>query len=100
MPECEDPTEVLLRTALQAAVPLHIEELRGLPWTEIRRLAGECAQVIAEKGDRILYRSKKKGETAVAFNALARGIAALAFCPGGVTTLGMHFEAHRQNIST
>jgi hypothetical protein len=37
------------------------------------------------------------GESAKAFNALARGIAALSFAPGGVTTFGMHFEAKLRN---
>ena len=86
----------LLATTLAAAVPLWIEELRPLPWSEIDHLAKECSQIIAEKGDVILYRSKKKGETARAFNALAKGIAALSFAPGGVKVFGMHFETKRQ----
>ena len=32
-------------------------------------------------------------ETAAAFNALAEGLACLAFSPGGVTFYGLHFEA-------
>lgn len=85
--------EDLLRTSLSAAVPLWIEELRHLPEEARMRLGRECAQVIAEKGDVIQFKSKKAGETAAAFNALAKGLACLAYVPGGVTFLGVHFEA-------
>jgi hypothetical protein len=82
----------LLVTALSASVPLYIEELRGLSVEDRLNIAHDAAQIVAEKGDVILYRSNKKGETAKAFNALARGLAALAFQPSGVTFLGMKFE--------
>jgi hypothetical protein len=83
----------LLVAALSAAVPLWIEQLRRLPLADILARARELAQVIAEHGDVILYRGKKTGESAKAFNALAEGIACLAFAPGGVRAFGMHFEA-------
>ncbi len=83
----------LLATALAAAVPLWIEDLRREPWEHLQKRAHECAQIVAEKGDIILYRSKKAGQTAEAFNALAEGIACLAFAPGGVTIFGQHWEA-------
>lgn len=82
----------MLRSVLGCAVPLWVMDLRKLPWPEIEKIAHESAQIIAEKGDVILYKSKKKGETAAAFNSLARGLAALSFCPGGVTFLGDHYE--------
>lgn len=50
-------------------------------------------QLIAERGDIILYRSKKKGETAKMMNVLTESLALLAFQPGGVTFGGMHFQA-------
>lgn len=83
----------LLAISLSAAVPLWIEELRKLTDEERLVLAREAGQIIAEKGDIIQYRSKKKGETAKAFNALAKGLAICAFQPGGVNFRGMHFEA-------
>lgn len=83
----------LLAMSLSAAVPLWIEEFRHLSFDEIQKIARESAQVVAEKGDIIQFKSKKKGESAAAFNALARGIACLAFAPGGVTTFGSHWEA-------
>ena len=82
----------MLRSTLGVAIPLWVFELKKLPWSEIEKIAHESAQVIAEKGDLLMFKSKKKGETANAFNALAKGLAALSFCPGGVTFLGDHYE--------
>ena len=79
----------LLRISLSAAVPLHAAELKRLPWSDVAHIAGECSQTIAEKGD-VLQFGGKGG--AAAFNALARGLAALSFAPGGVNFLGDHYE--------
>lgn len=83
----------LLRIALGAAVPLWIHEFRKLTPEERIKIVRECGDIVAEKGDVIQFKSKKRGETAKAFNALAKGIAVLAFSPGGVTFLGDHYEA-------
>jgi hypothetical protein len=84
----------LLKSALSCAVPLWIEGLRGTSFDERQAFAVNAANIIAEKGDLILFKSKKKGESAAAFNALAKAIAVLAYQPGGVTSFGMHFEAN------
>ncbi len=90
----EDPIKLtLLQGMLSLAVPLWVERLRGRTWAEIAERAQVCAQIVAEKGDIILYRSKKPGESAKAFNALAEGIACLSFSPGGVKLLGLSFES-------
>lgn len=88
----EKTTRVLLAGMLSLAVPLWIETMRS--WTEEERMeyGRRCADIVAEKGDVILYRGNR-GESAKAFNALAEGVAACAFAPGGVTILGLHFEA-------
>lgn len=86
----------LLKTSLSAAVPLWILQFQDRPWQEVMAIAKESSQEIAEHGDIIMFKGPKRGQTAQAFNALAKGIAALAFVPGGVKFLGMHFEAkHR-----
>lgn len=94
-------SETLLSIAVSAAVPLWIERLKEQPWSYVAERARCCAQVVAEKGDIIQYRSKKQGETANAFNHLAEGIACAAFAKGGVTFMGIHFEAihpdHKDN---
>jgi hypothetical protein len=81
---------------LMLAVPLHIDELRGCSETERMALARECAQTVTEKGDVILYRSSRKGETARAFNALTKGLAIAAYQPGGVTFGGQHWCTDHQ----
>ncbi len=87
--------EGLLSIALGAAVPLWIERIvdEGWTWPRVAAESRTAGQIVAEKGDVILYKSKKAGETASAFNALAKGIACLAFAPGGVTVFGQHWEA-------
>ncbi len=85
--------KTLLTCSLECAVPLWILQLQQQPWSYIAQRAKECSQIVAEKGDIILFRSGKKGETAKAFNALAEGVACLAFVPGGVTLFGCHWQA-------
>ena len=83
----------LLEIALTAAVPLWImrHESKPLDWLMSRKEI--CAQVIASKGDNILYKVKKVGATADAFNHLAEGIAILALiAKGGVMFGDLHFE--------
>ncbi len=90
----EDPQRLtLLQMTLSVAVPMWIERLKSKPWSHIVVRSQACAQVVAEKGDVIQFKSAKKGETANAVNHLAEGVACLAFVPGGVTIFGQHFEA-------
>lgn len=90
----DEPTRHLL-TALEAAVPLWIFEMRN--WSDDARieLGHSLAQVVAEKGDILQFGSKRKGETAEVFNAAAKGLAALAYQPGGIYFCGVHWEAQR-----
>lgn len=80
-----------LIASLQVAVPLHIAEIRD--WSSEKRLreAKIAADAVAAHGDNILFKSKKAGGTAHAFNQLARGLAILAFQPGGVSFAGCHW---------
>lgn len=84
----------LLKISLSAAVPLWIQEMKGLPWPQISKIAGDAGSFIAAHGDALMY--KTKGTTRDAFNHLARGLAALSFVPGGVTFAGMHFESRHE----
>jgi hypothetical protein len=92
----------LLSLSLSTAVPIEIDNLyqnfRGqggiLPW-----MVGEAVvfgQVLAERGDRLLFRSERKGETADMFVGLARALAILSFGPGGVPFLEEPFDALKQ----
>ena len=80
-----------LSIALQAAVPIAILEMRSWAPEARQAAAAEWGQIIASHGDDILFRSARKGDSAKAFTALARGLAALAYCPGGVRFLGIHW---------
>lgn len=86
-------TYTLLSSTLCLAVPLWIDKLRHQGWEYVLQRARDCSQHVAEHGDVILYLSKKKGETAEAFNRLAEGIACLSFAPGGVKVFGSHWES-------
>jgi hypothetical protein len=83
-----------LSIALSAAVPLHIIELKakGGPDAEDLKQAQEFSKDLGERGDVLLFGSKKKGEAAGLFNGLAKSLAVLSFCPGGVTLFGNHWE--------
>lgn len=82
-----------LATALLVAVPLWMNEVARLTEDERIATARECSQMIAEHGDDIIFLSPRKGDTAEAFNALARGLACAAHQPGGVWFMGAHFCA-------
>lgn len=79
-----------LYVALEAAVPLQAMELkaRGSSSERLAILAREAGQLLAEKGDVLQFGSKRKGETAEIFNALARGIAAGVMLSGHDLKLG------------
>lgn len=74
--------------SLQLAVPMAVVELSRVTDDERLALAREHGQYIAEHGDDILYRGVHTRE---AFAALAKGLAALAYQPGGVLFLGEHW---------
>jgi len=92
-----EPSQELLRTSLQAAVPLHIIDVRDWTFEQRRAAAEESAYVIAEHGDDLLYGGK---HCADAFNRLALGIACAAYQPGGIRFLGDHWEATSLREST
>jgi len=78
-----------LADALVAAVPIWHHDLE-LPATldEHMKTVGEIADLLATKGDILLYGGGKKGEVAEAFNALAKGIAVLSCVPNGIEAFG------------
>ena len=79
----------LLELHLSTFVPLLIEEfLTGRRTLVLPR--PDLADIIAGQGDAILYRIP--GKTARAVGALTEALATLAFAPGGVTFISLHFE--------
>lgn len=87
----------LLKTALSAAVPLHILSLKekGGPDSGDFAECGRISDEIGACGDSVLF--KTKGKSANVFNRLAYGMAIMSFCPGGVKAFGLHFQAETSN---
>ena len=85
----------LLRTALSAGVPLRIMELQahGGVSPEDIVACSEYSILIGARGDLLMFRGGKKGETAAVFNTLVKVLAVLSFAPGGVDFLGDHWES-------
>lgn len=77
--------------ALEAAVPLHIIELRDRTPEQRAAIARRAASVVASKGDVLQFGSKRRGAVAEVFNSLACGLACLAFQVGGVTFADQHW---------
>jgi hypothetical protein len=100
----EELRRYMLCVALNVAVPLWIEVVRLMSDEQRTEVAAECAPVFSgEKKDDVRGRHGSgperfacgmSGNTREVFNALARGLAVLAFAPGGVNYLGIHWEAH------
>lgn len=83
----------LLRTALSAAVPLRMLELKDVPVECLLARAPKLADVVASQGDALQFGGGRRGTAAKAFNALADGLAILALtCDGGVDWLDMHWD--------
>jgi len=89
----QDRIKMVMQTSLQAAVPLWIERVRDWPFEKRKERALWASEMVASKGDVLQY-GGKPGEAAIVFNALAEGLACLAFQPGGVTFLGDHWEEY------
>jgi hypothetical protein len=90
--------DMLLKTTLQAAVPLWQIKLRERPWADIEAMLAEAQRILSDKSEILLFGGGKKGEVAEAFNALARAIAILSFMPGGVDAFGEHWEAQHPGL--
>src|SRR5262249_8279478 len=78
-PEREETKLALLRATLEVAVPMWIEKLKLSPIEFVLARANEVGAIVAgPAGADVLYRSRRPGDTASAFNALAEGVACLS----------------------
>jgi hypothetical protein len=85
---------------LGLTVPMWIEMMR--PWHPERRVRKghelveliAYEQAIAAMCDTEARGTIKPGGLTKAFNAIAQGLACLAYCPGGIVFAGHHWEAH------
>lgn len=86
----------ILRMCLATAVPMWIEQWKLIPLDEVIAYAGRpeaVDRIAGPSGVELEYRSKKPGGTARFFNAVAQSLGAMAFLPGGVDFLDLHWEA-------
>jgi len=79
---------VALVATLGVAVPMRIEEMST--WDDAARqsMTTWSVDIVCAHGDDLLYGGE---HCAKAFNALAQGLAILAYRPGGVTFAGLHW---------
>lgn len=86
-----------LATRMYAAIPLwvlHLQEMDEAAFhsTWRRWIAKANALPVSEA---ILYPDANRAEAGQHFNAYAKAIAALSFCPGGVPMFGRRWESKR-----
>jgi hypothetical protein len=84
---------------LDMAVPLRVHDLRYWSWAARRELASAAVDEIASRGDVLLFRGGRKGESARVFIALVDALAVLALQPGGVTFADRHWEGRPSAIA-
>lgn len=96
-PFAEGLKATLLVGLLTTAVAMAQQDLTRLSWCDVERIAREAAVTIGSHGDDLMYGGKHCAST---FAALARGLAAISFAPGGVRFLGEHWCArHPESTS-
>jgi hypothetical protein len=86
------------RAFLGLTVPMWIDRMRS--WHPDRRVhkGHELVEIIAyEQSVAAMCNPEargtaKRGEKGLAFNAVAQGLACLAYCPGGIVFAGHHWE--------
>lgn len=94
------PGDELLVAYLDRIVPLLAADLRALSDTERHEVArawtAAAVAPIAEGGDTLRFGGKEAAEV---FIHVARGLAALASCPGGVMFAGQSWAADRRPVA-
>jgi hypothetical protein len=82
----------LAAAGLELAVPQAIAVLGQVPGPVRRKLAADCAGLLEAYGD-LAWLAVRAHEDGGGLTRLARGLAALACRPGGVSFLGMTWVA-------
>jgi len=83
---------LLAAASLELAVPQAVDALHDVPGPARERMAADCAALLACHGD-LAWLAVKAHEDDAGLTRLARGLAALAYRPGGVVFLGMAWTA-------
>ena len=90
-----DLRDTMLGMMLSVAVPwrmLEIAKRGGITDDDIKRIQTYTEDLAGPKGTDLFFKSKKNGESAERFNQVADTLAVLAFLPGGIKTLGEHYD--------
>lgn len=91
-------TRELLADSLSIAVPMAINEFYQFPELvdEYALKLPSLGPVFSSRGDELIFKSSKKGETAKLFTQLAYAVAYLCIVnKSGVTIFGRHFKSHK-----
>jgi hypothetical protein len=82
----------LAAASLELAVPIAITALHEIPGPVRERLAADCSALLSRHGE-LAWLAVRAHEDGDGLTRLARGLAALACRPGGVTFLGLCWVA-------
>lgn len=84
-----------LEALIESAARLRIAEYekRGGPSDEDLSRVTAYAAELATRGESLMFACGNDGDSAKMFNKAVEGVAILAFCLGGVTLFGTHFES-------
>ena len=102
--ESQGDIDPMTRSLLGFAVPLWIDRMRFWRWEYRQQVAALCQEVISHHQgiaaicDTEARGTARKGDLALCFNAMAQGLALLAFCPGGIVFAGHHWEAQTPEV--
>lgn len=93
-PVAADTTVELAQLTLAAGVPIEIEHLRAAGGPNDYQCEAAHNYIQQQRlSESVLFASR---ETGSAMRILIEIVAILAFCPGGVSVLGLHFEAESE----
>lgn len=93
----DDDYHVSLVESLRFAVPCYLDQLRDATEADLIRAAKRCAWAVGERGDMVMFTSRadrtanQRNSAALAFEGLARGLAAIALTEGAVSFASLHW---------
>lgn len=99
LPPRRPAENVPLVESLRFAVPLWILELRGAQAGDLVRATLRCARAVGERGDNLMFHApgeptkSERDSAIIAFEGLARGLAAICLLEGQVDFAGLHWCA-------
>jgi hypothetical protein len=99
--ESRGDLDLVTTACLGVAVPMWIDRMRHWLPREREQRAQALVEIVAHHQaiaalcDAEARGTARRGDIGVAFNAVAEGLALLAYCPGGIVFGGHHWEAAR-----